>query len=129
MSQALQTDGPPRPRLSLGAVMAIVAMIGANAALVAQVAKSGGWRLAGVVVLTNAALCTLAGAVVRFRLIPLMALFTSAELTEALLWQSAVSRRSNDWIATVAILGALTLLALAVGVHSARGARSRVRRR
>jgi hypothetical protein len=109
--------------------MAIVAMIAANVALASQVVKHGGWQLAAVIVGTNAAFCTLAGAVVRFRLVPLMALFTTAELTEALLWQSAASGRPSDWIATVAVLGAITLLALALGLHAARQAQSRVRPR
>ena len=123
------SDGPSsRRRLSLGGMLAIMAMIAANLALASQVVKVGGWRLAGIIVGTNAVFCTLAGLVVRLRLVPLMALFTTAELTEALLWQSATSGRSSDWIATVAVLGAVALLALALGINAAHRARSRMRR-
>jgi hypothetical protein len=124
------TDKPSSSaRLSLGGMLAIVAMLAANGALASQVVKAGGWRLAGLIVATNAVFCTLAGLVVRFRLVPLMALFTTAELTEALLWQSATSGKPSDWIATVALLGAVVLLALALGLNAAHRARSRMRRR
>jgi hypothetical protein len=100
-------------------------MIAANVSLGAQVVRLGGWRLAVMLIGTNAVLCLLAGAAFRFRLIPLMALFTTAELTEGLLLQAAMSRRSSDWIATAAILGAVALLALALGIRGMHRSRSR----
>jgi hypothetical protein len=114
-----------RSRLTLGALLAIVAMLAANISLVVQVGRLGGWGLAAMIVGTNAVFCLMAGAVVRFRLIPLMALFTTAALTEALLFQAATSRRPSGWIATAAVMGAVALLALAVGVRALQRPRSR----
>ena len=111
------------PRWRLGTLLAVVAMVAANLTLWAGLNRAAGWRLALVVVAVNAVLCLMAGAVVRFRLVPLLALFTTAELTEALLLQSALSDRGGDWIAAVAVLGGLALLAVMAGLSAARRVR------
>lgn len=115
-----------RPRPGLGAMLAVVAMVAANATLAAPLVRHGGWTLAAVLIGTNALFCGLAGFALRLRLAPMMALFTTAELTEAMLWQASQGRPSGP-IAAAAVLGGMFLLAVAWGRREARRARRRRR--
>jgi hypothetical protein len=123
-----RTPEPPpiRPRWTTGTILAAVALVAANVALVSQIVRdTGSWEIAAMMLGTNAFLCLLLGVAVRFRLIPLLAMFSTAALTETMLWQVAFARRNTDWIVAVAVLGGAVLLAVEIGLKAARKARSR----
>lgn len=105
---------------TLGRPLVLLALIGAHAALVTEVVKAGG-RLSlasgALVVGTNAVLAALFGTIGRFRAIPLMGLFATVALTEALLWPSASEGRNTGWIAVVALVGCLLLAAAGVALR------------
>jgi hypothetical protein len=98
-------------------------MVAANLALLGQIVRAAGrsgWFVGGMILATNLALCGVMGVVGRFRLIPLMAMFSTAALTEAFLYQAATVGRDSGWIVVVAVLGALALVAGWTGLRSAR---------
>jgi hypothetical protein len=99
-------------------------MIAANVAMVAEVVKISpdpdrAKLIAGLMLATNAVLCFILGIGFRFRLIPLMGIFTTAALTEALLLGAAASRQNNAWILVVAMLGAILLAWIMVRLRAA----------
>ena len=117
---------PRRRRWTTGALLAAVALVATNVALVAQIVRdSGDWHIALMMLATNAIFCLVFGAAFRFRPIPLLAMFSTAALTETMLWQVTFARRDTDWIVAVAILGGVVLLAVEIGLKAARKSRSR----
>ncbi len=123
------TNGPAlRWRAWLGEGMAALALVAANALMVVMLFRIRGgpdWPLAGMMLGMNALLALLCGAVVRFRPVPLMAVFTTAALTEAYLLPSATTDRDPGWIILVAAIGSLMLLAFWT---TFRASRERLRR-
>ncbi len=97
---------PPRRRWTLGMVLAVVAMIAANVALVAQINRdTGNWQVGLMMLGANVLFCAPIAPIVRFRPFSLLAMFTTAALTETMLWQMATARQNTDWIVAVAVLG------------------------
>lgn len=115
MSPRLDDDPHPRHRWTLGTLALAVAMVAGNLALWAVVSRSYGRFAAVALVVINAVFCLIAAPAVGFRLVPVLAVFTTAELTEAMLLQSATSPDASGTIAAVAVLGGLALLALGAG--------------
>lgn len=112
---------PRERRWTIGELLSIVAMIAANLALLGEVGRRGGWfawALGGVILVTNLAFCGVMGVLLRFRLIPLMTMFSTAALTEAFLVQAATADRDAGWIVTGAALGLLLLAAWAAVLHT-----------
>lgn len=118
-------DRPRRSQWTLGRASLAVAMVAGNLTLWSIVTRSYGRFAAVVLVLTNAVLCLFAAPVVGFRLIPVLAIFTTAELTEAMLLQSANSPDNANRIAVVAVLGGAALVIMGVGISANRRRRRR----
>lgn len=85
MTPTAHEGPPPASRWSLGTLLCGVGLIAANVTLWADLRRSGGWRLIAAFVVVNLTFCLMAGPALRFRLIPMMVLFTTVELTEAML--------------------------------------------
>jgi hypothetical protein len=112
-----------RRRFTIADYLMIVAVIAANVALVSQVfnvSGPGSWIVAAMVLGVNALFCLVFGVVLRFRMIPLLAMFTTAALTEAILWQAAISKRNNTWIVVIALLGGALLAVVVMRVRAVR---------
>lgn len=105
----------PAPAWTIGTLLAVVAAVAAHAALASEAYhRSGGWFLPLGMLGTTAFLCLVLGSVFSYRLVPLLALSSTAVLTEALLIQTVGAGRSNTWIVVVAVLGAAMLAAVEV---------------
>jgi hypothetical protein len=110
--------------------LVLLALIAANWAVIAEASRAAdnlrsAWIACGVVLGTNGLLCALLGLVLRFRLLPLMGIFTVAALTEAVLWRVAASGRNPSWIALVAIVGACLLAVFGYRLDRVRRTRQR----
>jgi hypothetical protein len=103
------------PTWTIGTLLALVAAVAAHVALVSEAfRRSGGWFLPLGMLGMTTFLCLVLGSVFSYRLVPLLALSSTAVLTESLLIQAVGSGRSNAWIVVVAVLGAAMLAAVEV---------------
>lgn len=113
--QPRRTVHNPAARWSIGTLLALVAAVAAHAALASEAyRRSGGWFLPLAMLGMTAFLCLVLGSVFSYRLVPLLALSSTAVLTESVLIQTVGSGRSNTWIVVVAVLGATMLAAVEV---------------
>ncbi len=125
MASREQATKRTAPTWTIGTLLALVAAISAHVALASEAyRRGGGWFLPLGMLGVTAFLCLALGAVFSYRLIPLLALSTTAVLTEAVLIQTIGSGRSHSWIVMVAVLGA-GMLAVVEGVRRSRSRRGR----
>ena len=101
--------------------------VAAQATLLAAAVRAQGprgWTVGLAMIAVNGALCALPALAVRIRLLPWLALLTTASLTEALLWPVAATGRNNRGISTVAMIGLAALAAAYLGLVALRRRRN-----
>jgi hypothetical protein len=92
----------------------------AHLAMISEVVRSAGARggqLAVAILLTNGVFALVLRAFWRIRLVPILAIFTTTAMTEALVWRSAWEGRRTMEIGFAGVASAILLCLFGLIVH------------